>query len=388
MSKDIKDIGDTAKGLAKNPLGIIALFIVLVYGFAALVTTFSGSLSLSERLPLIWFLVLFPVLVLVVFSWLVSRHGGKLYGPADYRDEENYIRMQLRQLETKVGTAGLASPPRLENRRVGVTLETPHSDSRLAIAQMRLDVEKELFLLSRFTPGLAADVTGWPVRRHIEELEKAGAIEPDLADYLRDFVAIANSIVHDTAFVEEDARSAAAVGSSLVAKLHHRRLVAALGRDFDGHLLWHARRRPEGGVKYYFWSAVAASLPEFDYDFDVYQEAANRYRERLRTEHGEGEADGFYILSFEEFVAVLEFRERELQRIMKSWSSTGWKDSHAIEWQWPPEWGDLGWNGPILQEKAHLWGAEEDLMLTRAALDSYRPRLLAQKNPKPGTGRG
>lgn len=28
-----------------NPLGIIALFIVLVYGFAALVITFSGSLS-------------------------------------------------------------------------------------------------------------------------------------------------------------------------------------------------------------------------------------------------------------------------------------------------------------------------------------------------------
>ena len=82
MSEEVKGFGDTAKGLAKNPLGIIALFIVLVYGFAALVTTFSGSLSASERLPLIWFLVLFPVLVLAVFSWLVSRHGGKLYGPA------------------------------------------------------------------------------------------------------------------------------------------------------------------------------------------------------------------------------------------------------------------------------------------------------------------
>jgi len=62
MSGDLKTFGDTAKGLAKNPLGIIALFIVLVYGFAALVTAFSASLSESERLPLIWFLVLFPVL--------------------------------------------------------------------------------------------------------------------------------------------------------------------------------------------------------------------------------------------------------------------------------------------------------------------------------------
>ena len=60
----------TAKGLARNPLGIIALFIVLVYGFAALITAFASSLTTAERLPLIWFLVIFPVLVLVAFSWL------------------------------------------------------------------------------------------------------------------------------------------------------------------------------------------------------------------------------------------------------------------------------------------------------------------------------
>ena len=96
MSGDLKAFGNTAKGLAKNPLGIIALFIVLVHVYPVIVTAFSASLSESERLPLIWFLVLFPVLVLGVFSWLVSRYGGKLYAPSDYRDEENYIRMQLR----------------------------------------------------------------------------------------------------------------------------------------------------------------------------------------------------------------------------------------------------------------------------------------------------
>ena len=387
MGEEMKGFGDAAKGLAKNPLGIIALFIVLVYGFAALVTTFSGSLSASERLPLIWFLVLFPVLVLTVFLWLVSRHGGKLYGPADFRDEENYIRMQLRHLETKVGVADEASPLHIEQRRTAIALEAPHSDARLAIAQMRLDVEKELFLLSRYTPGVSGEMTGWPVRRHIEELQKAGALEPDLANNLADFVAIANSIVHDSSFVEKDARSAASVGSSLVAKIRRKRLVAALERDFDGHLLWHAHRhRPEGATKHYFWSAVAATLPEFGYDFDVYQEAAHRYMERMRADHPQ-EAERFYILPLDEFEAVLEFRERELQRIMKTWSYTGWKDSHAIEWHWPPEWGDLGWNGPILRENVHLWGAEEDLMLTRAALDSYRPRLLTERNRKRSTAR-
>jgi hypothetical protein len=91
----VTDIGGAAKGLARNPLGIIALFIVLVYGFASLVTAANGALTPAERLPLIYFLVAFPVLVLVVFAWLVSSHSGKLFAPADFRNEDNYVRMQL-----------------------------------------------------------------------------------------------------------------------------------------------------------------------------------------------------------------------------------------------------------------------------------------------------
>lgn len=84
--------GDIAQKLARNPLGIIALFIVLVYGFAALVTGFSGSFTTDERLPLIYFLIIFPVLVLGVFGWLVSRHSNSLFAPSDFRNEENYVR--------------------------------------------------------------------------------------------------------------------------------------------------------------------------------------------------------------------------------------------------------------------------------------------------------
>jgi CheY-like chemotaxis protein len=91
MNDQISGFGDTAKSLSKNPLGIIALFIVLVYGFAALVTATGTSLTSSERLPLIYFLVTFPVLVLGVFAWLVSRHTGKLYSPSDFKNEENFV---------------------------------------------------------------------------------------------------------------------------------------------------------------------------------------------------------------------------------------------------------------------------------------------------------
>jgi len=95
MIESDKNFGETAKGLARNPLGIIALFIVLVYGFASLVTIFAGSFSSGERLPLIYFLIGFPVLVLVVFTWLVAKHSGKLFAPADFKNEDNYVKMQL-----------------------------------------------------------------------------------------------------------------------------------------------------------------------------------------------------------------------------------------------------------------------------------------------------
>lgn len=39
--------------------------------------------------------MIFPVIVLIVFAWLVSHHSGKLFSPSDFKDEENYVKMQM-----------------------------------------------------------------------------------------------------------------------------------------------------------------------------------------------------------------------------------------------------------------------------------------------------
>ena len=98
MNSAIHTFGETAKGLARNPLGIIALFIVLVYGFASLVAINANSFTAGERLPLIYFLVFFPVLVLIAFVWLVSKHSDKLYSPSDFSDEKNYMKLRIATL--------------------------------------------------------------------------------------------------------------------------------------------------------------------------------------------------------------------------------------------------------------------------------------------------
>ncbi len=86
---------DTAVRLSRNPLGIIALFIVLVYAMASFVAVQSSSNNPDQFLVLTYFLVFFPVLVLAAFVWLVSQHSDKLYAPSDFKNEENFLQLKM-----------------------------------------------------------------------------------------------------------------------------------------------------------------------------------------------------------------------------------------------------------------------------------------------------
>jgi CheY-like chemotaxis protein len=90
----IKEFSDSAAGFTKSPLGIIALFIVLVYGFASLVVGLGQNIN-DYIAPLVYFMVFFPVLVFLGFLWLVAKHHKKLYGPSDFKDEVNFLKTQL-----------------------------------------------------------------------------------------------------------------------------------------------------------------------------------------------------------------------------------------------------------------------------------------------------
>jgi hypothetical protein len=96
MAPRIGSFGETARGLSHNPLGIIALFIVLVYGIAALVVGFGNNLNGTSTTMLVVFMVLFPVLVLAVFTWLVAKYPVNLYGPKEFIPGE-YVQAILDQ---------------------------------------------------------------------------------------------------------------------------------------------------------------------------------------------------------------------------------------------------------------------------------------------------
>lgn len=84
---------ETAKSLARNPLGIIALFIVLVYAVASAVISLAKAEFYQNPFhPAILFLAIFPIVVLAVFAYLVARHHRNLYAPQDYKDQGDFFR--------------------------------------------------------------------------------------------------------------------------------------------------------------------------------------------------------------------------------------------------------------------------------------------------------
>lgn len=147
--------GKIAKGLARNPLGIIALFIVLIYGFASLVVGFSDKLVAGERAPLIWFLVVFPCLVLSVFAWLVSRHHTKLYAPSDYREDESFIQASKESYRAAISlgaaTARWAAQEVPANEIERVTREAVENIARVTAPRKRRDtsIKKALWVDDR-----------------------------------------------------------------------------------------------------------------------------------------------------------------------------------------------------------------------------------------------
>lgn len=168
MNESPRGFGETAKGLSKNPLGIIALFIVLVYGFAALVTAMGTALSPTERVPLVYFLVLFPVLVLGVFAWLVSRHTGKLYSPSDFKDEQNFVAVVASLAAATVGRAdGSTAPKQLDVASIAAVVrevsppratDSTHSRNRILWVDDRPEnntYERQAFEASGLTVTLA-----------------------------------------------------------------------------------------------------------------------------------------------------------------------------------------------------------------------------------------
>jgi hypothetical protein len=144
MEDPIKSFGGVATGLARNPLGIIALFIVLVYGFASLVTLFADKLVPQERILLVGFMITFPVLVLAIFTWLVTSHSSALFAPSDFQTDDTYLaalkmRRDSRYLEQELNVQAAAMIDGAEKQPGNISTEQIRSAARVKVQAGGLD---------------------------------------------------------------------------------------------------------------------------------------------------------------------------------------------------------------------------------------------------------
>jgi tetratricopeptide (TPR) repeat protein len=92
MASVLKD-----RATPKNPLGIIALFVFFIEAIATV------SLSFVAKTPyvghLVWFIILYPTFIAVVFFVLLWVKREALYSPADFRDDTTFKDILLRKVE-------------------------------------------------------------------------------------------------------------------------------------------------------------------------------------------------------------------------------------------------------------------------------------------------
>lgn len=87
----------------KSPLGVIGLFITLVYGIAAwLFDGIVAQLHIGLQIVLVSFVVLYPCILLGVFYAFITRHSKKVYAPQDFRSDEDFLKYHNETTQEKI----------------------------------------------------------------------------------------------------------------------------------------------------------------------------------------------------------------------------------------------------------------------------------------------
>ncbi len=92
------------KYFLRNPIGLIGLLAFLFDSVTGIVLSvgFDKFSTDTERLPMIWFLIGYPLLVLGLFAYLVIKRPRNLYGPQDYGDSSLFLQATEEQNHKRI----------------------------------------------------------------------------------------------------------------------------------------------------------------------------------------------------------------------------------------------------------------------------------------------
>lgn len=76
-------------GPIKNPLTIIAIFAAIAEISGTIVLPFIAP---ANQATYVWFLIIFPILLIILFFITLNFNHKVLYAPSDYQNEDNFLR--------------------------------------------------------------------------------------------------------------------------------------------------------------------------------------------------------------------------------------------------------------------------------------------------------
>ena len=79
-----------ASAVVRNPLSVIALFVLLVEAIAT-ITLVKVVAQQEIAVPLVWFIVIFPALIAVLFFTTLWWRHECLYSPMEYRSDKSFL---------------------------------------------------------------------------------------------------------------------------------------------------------------------------------------------------------------------------------------------------------------------------------------------------------
>ena len=91
MADRTSSVARSAKVLSRNPLGLLALCLVVGDAIAGAFLLQGRDLPRPESVLLCVFVVTYPLVVVWAIYRLISRHHTQLYAPADFRDERCFL---------------------------------------------------------------------------------------------------------------------------------------------------------------------------------------------------------------------------------------------------------------------------------------------------------
>ena len=154
-------------GTIKNPLTIIAIFAAIAEISGTVVLPFIGE---GHQGTYIWFLIIFPIVLIVAFFLTLNFNHKVLYAPSDYKDESNFVKSlpiatfiektkkteeELREIEQSDNGNGLQSAPAdKENKDIYRSLVRRSNHAKYMLAE-QLIFQK---LQPEFTSEILRDV--------------------------------------------------------------------------------------------------------------------------------------------------------------------------------------------------------------------------------------